>query len=143
MQWIERFILHFCHIKSLVIILLVIVFYEGLKYCPLFQKWGCGTISMFPKANSLLWHTVLLEIVFYTNIRTRRTFVSTTILLQMAGCTAVQVSRRHLGVEPLKKKWWGTMIFFFLFCPVVCSKVPVKRSYGNKNKCRSCLQSRV
>lgn len=62
---------------------------------------------------------------------TRKTFVSTTILLQMAGCTAVQVSRRHLEVEPLKKNeepW-----FFFLFCPVVCSKVPVKKSYGNKN----------
>lgn len=58
--------------------------------------------------------------VVYTNIMTRRTFVSTTILLQMAGCTAVQVSRRHLEVEPLKKKMRNRGFFALSFaarCP--------------------------
>lgn len=131
MQWIERFILHFRHIKGLVIILLVIVFYGGLKYCPLFQKWGSGTISMFSKANPILWHTVPLERCISHKHNDAQNICIYDNPTPNADCTVVQVSRADIWKLNHWKKWWETMVFL-LFFPVVCSKVPMKRSYGNK-----------
>lgn len=133
MQWIKRFILHFRHIKSLVIIrvLLVIVFLWGVKItAPSFKNGAVGQFQCFQKQTLfILWHTVPLErcilhkhndaqnICIYDNPTPNGRLHCRTGFTQTSG---------GWTIEKKDEEPW-------CFCPIVCSKVPVKRSYGNKN----------